>query len=97
VSEFFLGGMLKTYKLRDLITGWESDFSEKLNIEGTELEGNLFVTNKVTPLMIDWLGPSVDRKFTILTGEEDPSLAGTMVKIDEDGAYIWQIHELWTG
>ena len=95
VAEFFVGGATKKYAIKDLIKGYQTDFAEKVN--GNIEEGILNVDNLVTPLTIHWNGPTVDRSFTLLTGEEDVNLAGVIHHIDEDGPEVWINEDLWTG
>jgi hypothetical protein len=83
VAEFFVGGLTKKYVVKDLIKGYETDFSDKVN--GNIVEGILNVDNVVTPLTLHWKGPTADRSFTILTGEEDVNQAGVIHHIDNDG------------
>jgi hypothetical protein len=47
-------------------------------VNGDIAEGILNVNDAVTPLMIHWKGPTFDRSFTLLTGEEDIQLAGVI-------------------
>jgi hypothetical protein len=81
--------------MEDLLTGFGTDFVDKVN--GDIEKGTLNVNNVVTPLSIHWKGPTSDRAFTLLTGEEDINMAGVIHHIDDDGPEVRLNDDFWTG
>jgi len=67
VSSFLLEGVTKTYKVTDLVKGYETTLISKVNT-GSLLQGNLYVDSTVTPIFSFFKGPASGHKYTMFTG-----------------------------
>ena len=86
IFEYLLGGSTVTKTARELIFGYDTDLTDKIN-EGDLLRGNLYVDSTVTPVLNNFMGPTSGRKYTLLTGLENVEEAGIIYQIDSDGPY----------
>jgi len=60
--EWLTGGVTKQYTKWDLITGFETDFIDKIN-SGDMRAGNLYADATVTPFLAMWAGPTAGRRI----------------------------------
>ena len=71
VTEFLFGGSNKQYLAGDLIKGYKTNLTERVNT-GDLLQGNLYVDDEVTPIMNKWMGPNKQgNNYTLMTGALD--------------------------
>jgi hypothetical protein len=94
--EYLFEGTYGTYPVDKMIYGWETELSDKINT-GKLLKGNLYIDNIVTPISNMWKGPTANRRWTLMTGDKDYTLAAVIHNVDDDGMYLWLNYETWTG
>jgi len=73
ISEFAFGGLTQTYKVKDLIIGYNSTVTERLNAMEPNSNtapnaGYLVVDPMTTPISNNFNGPTANRVFTLFTG-----------------------------
>jgi hypothetical protein len=91
-----LDGTLAKYKVSEMIYGWETDLSDKINT-GDLLKGNLYVDSTITPVSNMWKGPTANRRWTLMTGDVDYTLTAVIHNVDDDGMYLWLNYETFDG
>jgi len=67
-TEWLTGGVTKQYSQWDLVTGFDTDFIDKINT-GSLRAGNLYVDSAVTPFLNLWKGPTAGRRIKMFVGE----------------------------
>jgi len=67
VTDYLLGGLVQTYKVSDLVKGYDTTLNAKVNT-GSLLQGNLYVDTTVTPILSWFKGPASGHQWTMFTG-----------------------------
>lgn len=95
VSEFMLEGFITNSTIYDLANGFDTKITNKINY-GSTLNGNLFVSPSVTPLLNSVKGPYSKNTWTVGTGDIITVGAGRVTSFDGlDGAF--NLYKLYTG
>lgn len=96
VANFLCEGLTKEYKLGDLVLGYTTNLSAKINT-GTLERGNLYIDDVVTPILDWWKGPASGHNFTMLTGKDELDRVGSIYNMDGlNEPYVWLKNSLWT-
>lgn len=91
VSEFTFAGLTQTYKVKDLIIGYNSTIAERLNnMEPNAItepkKGMLVVDPLMTPISNNFNGPTANRVFTLFTGEGKDENGTTVISPETIGS-----------
>jgi len=94
VLHYLLEGPTKTYKVNDLIRGYDTTLNAKFNT-GSLAQGNLYVDGCVTPVLNWWKGPASGHTFTMFTGQGAASQVGAIYQMDDSNS-IWLTNQLYS-
>ena len=97
ITTFLLGGTNKKYIAGDLIKGFKTTLTARVNT-GDLLLGNLYVDDDITPIMNRWMGPTAGSNFTLMAGSADNlDGIGVIHSQGNNGPYLWMSQKLFNG